>query len=304
MDGLADPAGDMPAIQPTRRAAIGIGPAGLRMVIAGYIDGLLDTIAAAEAIAPLGHALVETGSLEPESLAVIEAGVAAMADEAICLGAAPPEVAISSAFSSAADLNALEDAIIRGGGRATRVLAPGDEANLTYVGAMAGDPRAPALVVSIGEFTTELMGGAANLHWVSSVPCGSLGITEQFLVGATADLDDLEDMIASARESFEPIAAEHPVTAVVGVGRLAATVAMLGGSPRIDLQALTDAAETLAGSDTDTIAEDLGVEFETVAQAFAGVAICEAIRRAFGVEFVWVTRQGLEEGLALDLLAS
>ena len=67
---------------------------------------------------------------------------------------------------------------------------------------------------------------------------------------------------------------------------------------------LPDAAVTLPGSHTATIAEDLRVEFETVAQAFAGVAICEAIRRAFGVEFVWVTRQGLEEGLALDLLAS
>ena len=233
MDGLADPTGGMPAIQPTRRAAIGVGPAGLRMVIAGYIDGLLDTIAAAEAIAPLGHSLAETGSLETDSLAVIEAGVAAMADEAICLGAAPPEVAISSAFSRADDLNALEDAIIRGGGRTSRVLEPGDEANLTYVGAMAGDPRAPALVVSIGDHSTELMGGAAHLHWVSSAPCGSLSMTEQFLVGATADLDDLEAMIASAREVFEPIAAEHPVTAVVGVGRLAATVAMLGGSPRI-----------------------------------------------------------------------
>lgn len=304
MDSLDEPGGGTADMQPNRRAAIGVGPWGLRMVIAGYIDGLLDTIAAAEAIAPLGDALDETGYLEPDSLGVIEAGVAAMTDEAIGLGAAPPEVAISSAFSDAGDLDDLRDAIIRGGGRTTRVLEPGDEANLTYVGAMAGDPRAPAVVVSIGETSTEMMGGAADLHWVSSVPCGSMTLTDEFLVGATANLDQLEDMIIRARETIEPIAIAHPATAVVGVGRLAAAVAMLGGSPRIDLHALSEAADRLAGSDTETIADDLDIEFATMAQAYAGVAISEAIRRSFDVDFLWVTRQGLEEGLALNLLSS
>jgi exopolyphosphatase/guanosine-5'-triphosphate,3'-diphosphate pyrophosphatase len=285
-------------------AAIDVGANTTRLLVARAVDGRVEPLASGSAMTALGAGLRSGGLIGADALDLAEQTVRQMVAEAQRLGATRTVVACTSPARLARNADDLLDRLERASGVRPRVLSGVEEAALAFRGLTTGDVPDPLLAVDVGGASLELIGGeGGSLRWATSLPVGARSLTERFAPADPPSIDLLEPMVAAVRELLDPVAAPAGVSEAVAAGGSAVALAVLADAGRLDRDALVRAVERLVGAPSEDIAQDSGLEPERVRLSLAGAAALEAVRRAFGLEALIVSRAGLREGLVLEAAA-
>lgn len=292
----------MPQTAPPRLiAAIDVGTNTIRMLVARVRDGVPTAVASASSMTGLGAGLGATGRISDEALDAASETLTAMVHEARELNADEVMVACTAIARDADNADQLLERIRRATGVTPRVLSGTEEANLTFLGLLSGGAPEPLLAADLGGGSLELMGGRApSPDWAVSLPLGVRKLSERYEVSDPPSLEILGAMVSYARGMIDPIAEQHPSPSAVIAGGSALALARLAKDSELTRDALLRCVETLAASPAADVAAEFGLEEARVRMCFAGAAVVEAVRRAFGLDAITVSPAGLREGLVIE----
>lgn len=282
-------------------AAIDVGTNTTRLLVVRLTGDAADPLARGDAMTALGADLGRTGRIGEEALGVAEQTVAAMAAEARSLGAERIVVACTAVARDARNADELLRRLEQAAGVPARVLSGDQEAQLTFRGLVGAGGAPDLLAADLGGGSLELMGGSGGrLMWAASLPLGVRRLTERYDVGDPPALELLGPMGAHVREMVAAVAEGHPCTSAIVAGGSASALARLAGTDLLDQDALIGVVERLAAAPSDDVAAETGLSPERVRMCFAGAAVLEAVRRAFGLRELAVSDAGLREGLVFE----
>lgn len=145
-------------------------------------NGTAQVLAHAQRMTALGRGLCDTGRLDPDGLG---ATVSFVCSTLAQWGRPQRVLAVATAAArEAANARELVDALRQRAGVSLEVIAGEDEAQLSYIGALAADPELAAhhpVVVDVGGRSTEVVAREGSAYRAVSCPLGARSVTEQKL---------------------------------------------------------------------------------------------------------------------------
>jgi exopolyphosphatase/guanosine-5'-triphosphate,3'-diphosphate pyrophosphatase len=209
-----------------RVAAMDCGTNSLRLLVTDVQGDAKHDVVREMRVVRLGQGVDETGRFHPDALERTLAVTREFGELATVLGAERVRFCATSAARDAANVDEL-DAGVRGIlGVPLEVLTGEEEAQASFLGATRTVPGS-ALVVDIGGGSTELVVGAdGEVGWSHSFDVGSVRLTERFLHGDPASIDEVTSLESYLDGVLTPqLAGLDPVTTLVGVAGTITTVA-------------------------------------------------------------------------------
>ena len=303
-----------------RICAIDIGTNTVQSLVADVAGGRLSAVSDETRFARLGQGVDAARRLAPEAIERAVACLAAAQVTAIRLGAERIVIGATSASRDAVNVGDLADRVRDELGLDYRVLSGAEEAALSFRGAIAVWPDAPAgpvVVVDVGGGSTEIAVGTAlgGVTARTSLDVGSVRLTERRFrtrpvdaAAAEAARADVRAAVAAAPSALRDavaaaLAAGAPVVATGSVARLLARLAGLDpgrGTPRVPLGVVAEWEGRLAAlTPAATLALDparLAGREDIVA---AAVVVVGTVLAAIGADAYVTARGGLRHGLAL-----
>ncbi|HEX8299869.1 MAG TPA: hypothetical protein VF594_11975 [Rubricoccaceae bacterium] len=303
-----------------RICAIDIGTNTVQSLIADVVDGRLAIVSDEERFARLGQGVDAERRLAPEAMERAVVCLAAAQETAVRLGAEQIVIGATSASRDAANVGDLAARVRAELGLDYRVLSGADEAALSFRGAVAAWPDAPAgsvVVVDVGGGSTEIALGTAagGVTARTSLDVGSVRLTERRFGTRPVDAPSVEAARADVRAAVEAapaglrtavadaLARGAPVVATGSIARLLARLAGLDpdtGIPRVPLSVVADWEGRLAAlTPAETLVLDpirLAGREDVVA---AAVLVLGTTLSSLGADAYVTARGGLRHGLAL-----
>jgi exopolyphosphatase / guanosine-5'-triphosphate,3'-diphosphate pyrophosphatase len=282
--------------------AIDVGTDTTRLLVARVVDGRPKVVASGASRTGLGDAMATTRRFTAAAMERTEQAVGAMVAEAHELGVTEPVIALTGRFRDALNGDELLERLEKTVGTRPLVLTAIEETRLTFTGLVAAaQVSSPVLAVDLGAASLELMGGTSEqLDWAASVPLGTLLLNERYDPSDPPSLDVVGPMLVYARSLLDRVAEGHPVEVALAIGGGAEAVGLLAETDHLDRNALVHALERLAAMPAEDLADDMGISVARVALCLCGTTVLEAVRRAFDLEHLTVSRAGLREGLVLE----
>ncbi|HEY8451634.1 MAG: Ppx/GppA phosphatase family protein [Micromonosporaceae bacterium] len=216
----------------TRVAAIDCGTNSVRLLVADLPEtgGDLVELTRRMEIVRLGEGVDRTGRLSAEAIARTRSVLLAYAEEIRRLGARRVRMVATSATRDAANAAEFTDMVRQTVGVTPEVISGGEEARLSFTGAVRGLPsslRPPYLVVDIGGGSTEFVTGVDSVLRACSEDIGCVRITERHLQSdppTAAEVAAAEkDVTAAVDRALAAVDAPRPAT-LVGLAGSVTTV--------------------------------------------------------------------------------
>ena len=188
-----------------------------------------------------------------------------------------------------------------GAGR-LRILSPGEEAALAFLGATScepGDLPETVAVVDVGGGSTEVAVGTPGEppSWWASRPVGSRRLTDRALRSDPPSRDQLAAARNAAARRF--VGVEPPPTELaLAVGGETTSLRRISGG-RLDREAIVDLQERLRSAPSEVLGAELGLAPQRVRLLPAALAVLEAICELLP-EPLRIAHGGAREGLALE----
>lgn len=303
--------GQLPAPTEQPLAAIDIGTNTIRLLVATPVsaDGVvqLQSLLTRTETVRLGFGVEQSGRIAPERLARAVATVEEFRQIAAQYNAAPVLVAATSAVRDAANGAELQEQIAATSGLEVQIVAGMREAELTFIGATAGESLAGTLLVAdLGGGSLELIiARNGEISKVDSLQIGSGRLTERHVTTDPPDQPAIAAVEADARSNLAAFA--HGVPAIargIIVGGTATSLLVLAPRPTetrtLTHRRLTAAAVLLTGAPAAALATETGLDPERVRTLPAGVGIIRALLQAFDLPLASVGSGGIREGLLLE----
>ncbi|MDR1432662.1 MAG: Ppx/GppA family phosphatase [Propionibacteriaceae bacterium] len=165
-------------------AAVDCGTNSVRLLLARVIGGRVAEVDRRLHITRLGQGVDQTGEFHPDALARTFAAFADFAAQVESCGGALTRVVATSAARDAKNSAEFFAAAKASFGVDAEIISGGEEAELSFRGALAGLPGIPepVLVMDVGGGSTELaLGDSAQLSGAVSLDIGSVRLRERFL---------------------------------------------------------------------------------------------------------------------------
>ena len=209
-----------------RVAAIDCGTNSLRLLVSDVSGDAKRDIAREMRVVRLGEGVDRTGRFSAEALERTLSVTREYADLVSVLEADRVRFCATSAARDAANVDELAAGVQELLGVPLEVLTGEEEARASYLGATR-DLGGDALVVDIGGGSTELVvGDAGEVRWATSLDIGSVRLTERFLHGDPASVDEVTACETHLDALLAPVVRElEEVTTLVGVAGTITTVA-------------------------------------------------------------------------------
>ncbi len=298
-----------------RIASIDIGTNTILMLIADvYPGGRLDTVSDEQIIARLGKGVDANKRIDEAAYERCKAALEEYKRKAEALGAERIIVTGTSALRDAANRTEFLDRILNETGLRIGILSGDDEAQYTYLGAIAGmpQPKQKTAVLDIGGGSTELtIGEGTQIIERKSLDIGCVRLTERFLSGpppAPEELESLSRYIKTAMEEYPVIdTGETHFVAVAGTATTLAAVDL--GLESYDRHAVSGhmmTRDTIASyltafssmTHNDLVAK-MKVDPGRADIILTGIVILHSVMERFDIEVVTVSPQGLRYGIAM-----
>ncbi len=301
-----------------RVASMDIGTNSVRLYIADQEGSTLHRICQELRITRLGEGVDAGGRLRPEAMERTTAALEHYLSIAQHHSVRNVQLVATSAVRDAANRQEFLDMVERRTQLPVRVLTGGDEARLSFVGALAAlspsERPAAALVLDIGGGSTEVFhGSGTQLQGGTSLQLGGVRMTERCVTAHPLPPADWERLQAAVRSALQPLQAE-PWPAelpLIGVGGTATTAAalLLGletydpdliTGTALSHQAIEDMAERLAGMSQ---AQRLALPGLTAGREdiiVAGLVILYGVLDVMQKETITVSDGDLLQGVLLD----
>jgi exopolyphosphatase/guanosine-5'-triphosphate,3'-diphosphate pyrophosphatase len=252
----------------------------------------------------LGEEVERLGRISDEKLAATTRCASRYARMARELGVHRLEVIVTAPGRQSENADELVQALAVATGAAVRVLSADEEGRLAYQGAVAAAASLPETVAvcDVGGGSTELVVGTptGGPTWWRSIDLGCVRLTERFLV------DDPPGKVAMARAAdeverhLEALNPPMPLAALATGGTARALRKVVGEALGPEEFAL--ASRRIAKRSSRELAKANDLDRTRARTLPAGVIVLAAVQRRLCVPFV-VSRAGLREGVALELLA-
>lgn len=210
-----------------RVAAIDCGTNSIRLLICDIVDGRKTDLLREMRIVRLGEGVDRTHHLNPEAIARTLTATREYAEMIAAFGVTDVRFCATSAVRDADNAADLEDAIEDVLGVRLVVLAGLEEARASFLGATRDLDAGRTLVVDIGGGSTELVVGSDDeIEWSVSLDIGSVRLTERFLAGDPAPVNEVAACMEHVDEVLAPVFAKlAPIDSFVGVAGTVTTVA-------------------------------------------------------------------------------
>jgi len=265
----------------------------------------------------LGHKVFETGSLDPESRNEALEAFRRFRSAADRYGVVAVRAAATSALREASDGPAfvLEVASL---GISVDVLSEEEEAKLISLGILSGlkfDPPL-GLFMDIGGGSVELaVANRSNTFVLFSVPLGAVRLTERFLKHDPPAERELAALARFAKQKLDPAVRRlerEKFTMAFGSGgtmtSLADMDARLTGEPHqeslyvLRKGRLKSLFELLRSQHLKERSASIVGDPKRADILVAGAAVLHSLLTELGLDYVFVSRRGLRDGLMVDLL--
>jgi exopolyphosphatase/guanosine-5'-triphosphate,3'-diphosphate pyrophosphatase len=303
--------GQLPAPTAQPLAAIDIGTNTIRLLVATPVisDGVmrLQSLLTRTETVRLGFGVEQSGQLAPERLARAVATVEEFRQLAAQYDAAPVLVVATSAVRDAANGAELQEQIAATSGLEVQIVAGRREAELTFMGATAGESLAGTLLVAdLGGGSLELIVARnGEISKAESLQIGSGRLTERHVTTDPPDQTAITAVEADARASLAAFASGVPAIARgIIVGGTATSLLVLAPRPTetgaLTHRRLMAAAVLLTGAPAAALAAETGLDPERVRTLPAGVGIIRALLQAFDLPLASIGSGGIREGLLLE----
>jgi exopolyphosphatase / guanosine-5'-triphosphate,3'-diphosphate pyrophosphatase len=289
-----------------RAACIDIGSNTTRLLVAdGDAAGLVEVHQERE-FTRLGRGLRPGGTITDEKIREVVAVVRRHVEVARGHGAAELRGVATAAVRSAANGEALIQAIARSVGLKVTVLSAAEEARLAFLGAaamMEGRLDGELGVIDVGGGSSEIVVGRPpdRVSWWASVPVGSGALTEDHL---GSDPPTAAELAAARADVERALAGDEPPrpALAVAVGGSATSLSRVAG-PVLDAAALTRSLRLLTAEPAAAVALRFAIDPQRARLLPAGLLILEGSARRLRAP-VMVGRGGIREGVLLEALAS
>jgi exopolyphosphatase/guanosine-5'-triphosphate,3'-diphosphate pyrophosphatase len=212
---------------PARVAAIDCGTNSIRLLISDIdADDKTDLLREMR-IVRLGAGVDETGHLSRAAIDRTLSATREYAELIAMFGVTDVRFCATSAMRDADNGADLEDAVEEILGVRPVVLAGLDEARASFLGATRGLDQDRTLVLDIGGGSTEIVVGTGEeIEWSVSLDIGSVRLTERFLAGDPAPVNEVTACMDHLDKVLTPVVSQiRPVSAIVGVAGTVTTVA-------------------------------------------------------------------------------
>ena len=185
------------------------------------------------------------------------------------------------------------------------VLSGAQEAALSYLGALWGAPEVPGpgLLADIGGGSTELVVyEGENIRSAVSLPLGSLALFARHVEGiypTPGEVKAMRRQVEEALSHVEPYPCAH-LRGVGGTIRAAAKLRGLKPGQTLSGEDVRALCRRLKKGDREILREVLRLSPDRVHTLLPGLVILREVVKAFGVETVDVSAQGVREGYLLS----
>jgi exopolyphosphatase/guanosine-5'-triphosphate,3'-diphosphate pyrophosphatase len=285
-----------------RLAAVDIGTNSMRLLIAEDIAGSLVELGRWVRVTGLGRGVDATGRLDPGAVDRTLLALAEFGGRMSKMGVERRRAVATSASRDAANAGDFLDRAELALEVRPEVITGGEEARLSYLGAVSSLPPEEAyVVVDIGGGSTEFVSAQGG----RSIDIGSVRLTERALPDRPAGEEELAKARALVTEIFQPVA---PSTArLVGV---AGTWTSLAGIKRgvfdVHHAELTrsDVAGLVARLAAMTVEQTAALPGFDPARApviLAGAVLAEGAMDALAAERALISEQDLLDGVVASL---
>jgi len=303
-----------------RVAVVDIGTNSTRLLVADVDPdgGSVHELVRHSNVTRLGHGVDATGALDPDAMERVFAVLAGYRDEINAHGATANLAVLTSAVRDASNGPDFAARVREDFALDARVLSGDEEAQLTFLGAMAGRPAPtePTVVIDIGGGSTEFVvgvGRAAAFH--TSLHAGVVRMSERHIHTDPPAPGELHELALDVRATLlEGLPAEQraPVKRGIAVAGTATSAASIDqeldpydpdrvhgytlqlGTVELLLARLADMTESQRR-------EVVGLNPDRAPTIIAGMILLEEAMRAFELEHVEVSEHDILYGGALRL---
>lgn len=211
----------------SRVAAIDCGTNSIRLLISDIDDNLKSDLLREMRVVRLGQGVDRTRHLSEDAIGRTLQATREYAELIAMFGVTDIRFCATSAVRDADNAAAFEDAVEGILGVRPVVLAGLDEARASFLGATRDLPAERTLVVDIGGGSTEIVVGTGDeIDWSVSLDIGSVRLTERFLTGDPAPVNEVTACMEHLDSMIAPVVSQlDPVASFVGVAGTVTTVA-------------------------------------------------------------------------------
>lgn len=253
----------------------------------------------------LGEEVERLGRISDDKLAATARCAGRYARVARELGVDRLDVIVTAPGRQSENADELVQALAIATGASVRVLSADEEGRLAYQGAVAAAASLPETVAvcDVGGGSTELVVGTPTVGptWWRSMNLGCVRLTERFLIDDPPGKVAVAAAAEEVERQLEGLTPPVPLVALATGGTARALRKVVGET--LGAEELTLASRRIAKRSSREIAKANDLDRARARTLPAGALVLAALQRRLGVPFI-VSRAGLREGVALELLAT
>jgi exopolyphosphatase / guanosine-5'-triphosphate,3'-diphosphate pyrophosphatase len=287
-----------------RVAVIDVGSNTVRLLVAAAADGGIEPLHEEREHLLLGEEVERSGRLSVEKVAEAVACARGYARVARDAGAARLEVVVTAPGRQSRNADDLLRRLAGATGAGVRLLTPEEEGRLAFAGAVAGavNPPDSVAVCDVGGGSTEVVVGtpADGPVWIRGLDIGCVRLTERLLGKDPPGKKAFAAASDEVERHLEGFVSPLPRGAYATGGTARAVRKLVGNT--LGPGELETALGIVAKRPSQRTAKAFNIHPRRARTLVAGVLLLAAIQRRLAVPLE-VSRAGLREGVALDLLA-
>ena len=301
---------------PQRIAVVDIGTNSTRLLVAEVADGQVEEIERRTRVTRLGQGVDLSGNLATEGIEAVCGAIADYVEIYEGLGATRVDAIATSAVRDAANGGAFVAELRERFELDARVLEGGEEALLTYRGAISGQaPSGPLLVIDIGGGSTELIvGRGTEIGFHASLQAGVVRQTERHLgtdPPTTAELEELAADVLGLLGKAMPDGPPLPIESAIAVAGTPTSLAAIDleldpydsqrvHGHRTSLSSIQQMLSRLASLPVAQRRQVTGLHPDRAPTIVAGVVILVEVMRTFDLTEVAASEHDILYGAALE----
>jgi exopolyphosphatase/guanosine-5'-triphosphate,3'-diphosphate pyrophosphatase len=297
-----------------RLASIDVGTNTVLLTVADVAAGGAVAVEERAEIVRLGERLDQTGALQPKA---IERTLSVLADYAAriaTLGATRTLAVATEAVRKASNGETFVEAanhLLGSVGARLEVIDGEREARLSWHAVAASFPwlTGPRTVLDIGGGSTELLVGEREVEAVTSLPIGSVRLTERLVAHDPPTADELARLVAAVDEALQ--AAPAPRGTLVGIAGTVTTLAAMAQAladydgarvhgSRLDRATVDGLVTRLATTPLADKRRTPGLDPKRADVIFAGAVILARVMARAGAAECVVSDRGIRWGLIYE----
>jgi exopolyphosphatase/guanosine-5'-triphosphate,3'-diphosphate pyrophosphatase len=286
-----------------RVAVIDVGSNTVRLLVAAAGDGGIEPLREEREHLLLGEEVERSGRLSVEKVAETVACARRYARVARDAGASRLEVVVTAPGRQSRNAGDLLRRLAGATGAGVRLLTPEEEGRLAFAGAVAGavSPPDSVAVCDVGGGSTEVVVGtpADGPVWIRGLDIGCVRLTERLLGKDPPGKKALAAASDEVERQLEGFVSPLPRGAYATGGTARAVRKLVGRT--LGPGELEAALAIAAKRPSQRTAKSFNIHPRRARTLVAGVLLLAAIQRRLAVPLE-VSRAGLREGVALDLL--